>query len=203
MECFMDSGLYSNDRKYIMSNFSTTLIKRLLIGGILEFGPIMVFLLSFKRYHVYEATLILMIATIVSTVFTYRIQKRLPYIALYVAFLTTVFGYLTLTNQEPRFIQMRDTLYDVTCALTLIVGLILNIHFLKLAFNNIIPMTNRAWNRLSYAWIFFFVTNAFANEYVRRTFSLVDWFHFKSYIVLITLIFGFTALYLCYEKEEK
>lgn len=184
------------------SLFSTATLKRLVIAALLEFGPIFIFLASFHRFRIYEATLILMIATIISTLVTYRVQKRLPYLALYVALLTTVFGYLTLTHRQPRFIQMRDTLYDITCALTLLIGLMTSVHFLKLAFNEVIPMTVRAWNKLTYAWIFFFIATAIANEYVRRTMSLQDWFQFKGLMVILTLIFGLVTLYFFYERAH-
>ena len=177
-------------------------LQKITIGGILEFGPIFIFLLAFQYLHIYKATLILMVVTILSTIATYIIQKRLPYVALYVAFLTCVFGYMTLALHQPRFIQMRDTLYDVTCALTLIIGLIFNMTFLKFAFNSVFPMTTRAWNKVTYAWIFFFITNSILNEYVRRNLSLHQWFDFKGVVVAITLIFGVTVLAVFYEKEK-
>lgn len=178
------------------------ILRKLLLESLLEFGPIIIFLLSFRYLHVYKATMILMVVTIISTIATYKIQKRLPYLALYVAFLTSVFGYMTLSLHQPRFIQMRDTLYDVTCALTLIGGLIMNVSFLKLAFHSAFPMARRAWDRLTYAWILFFITNAFLNEFIRRTMSLKEWFGFKSTVVMVTIIFGVTVLVLFYEKEE-
>lgn len=178
-------------------------IKKLFSDGLLEFGPIIIFLLSFKYLHIYKATMVLMVVTIISTVITYRKQKRLPYLALYVALLTSIFGYMTLSLHQPRFIQMRDTLYDVTCALTLIIGLITNISFLKIAFDSVFPMTRRAWDRFTYAWIFFFITNAFLNEFIRRTFSLKQWFEFKGFMVVITIIFGLTVIVLFYEKKEE
>lgn len=185
-----------------LSTSTLKIVKQTTLGTFLEFGPVVVFLLSFEFFHVYKATIILMITTIISTFITFRMQKRLPYVALYVALLTSVFGYITLTLHQPKFIQMRDTLYDVTCALTLIVGLMINVPFLKLAFHQVIPMKARSWTRLTYAWIGFFLSIAIANEYVRRTMSLQDWFTFKSYMVVITAIFGSTVLYYIYEPEE-
>lgn len=176
-------------------------IKKLFSDGLLEFGPIIIFLLSFRYLHIYRATMVLMVVTIISTIITYRKQKRLPYLALYVALLTSVFGYMTLSLHQPRFIQMRDTLYDVTCALTLILGFISNISFLSIAFNSVFPMTRRAWNKFTYAWILFFITNAFLNEFVRRSFSLKQWFEFKGIMVGITIIFGLTVIVLFYEKD--
>ena len=178
-------------------------LRKLAAGSLLEFGPIVIFLLSFKYVHVYKATLILMVVTILSTVVTYRLQKRLPYLALYVAFLTTVFGYLTPAHREPRFIQVRDTLYDVTSALTLIVGLLFNISFLKTAFHSVIPQSAHAWKQLTYAWICFFMGNAVLNEYVRHNYSLSQWFDFKGIMIPITLVYGCIALAFFYQKEEQ
>ncbi|MEZ0208629.1 MAG: septation protein IspZ, partial [Candidatus Paceibacterota bacterium] len=92
-----------------MYRLSSSTCKRLMVGALLEFGPIFIFLFTFPHFHVYKATTLLMVATIFSTVATYRLQKRLPYLALYIALLTIGFGYLTLMHREPKFIQMRDT----------------------------------------------------------------------------------------------
>jgi intracellular septation protein len=186
----------------VISILSSKKFIQLVTGMVLEFGPIVVFLVSFHHFHIYRATFILMIATIVSTVVTYKMQKRLPYLALYVAFLTIIFGYMTIEYHQPKFIQMKDTLYDATSALTLIIGMMINISFLKLAFNEVIPMPNRAWMKLTYAWTFYFILNAIANEYIRRTYSLQEWFDFKSVVVFVTLIFGCAALYFVYESSE-
>lgn len=185
------------------SHFTRPTINRLLVGAFLEFGPIFIFLAAFGQFHIYKATMLLMIATIVSTVLTYRLQKRLPYVALYVAFITIVFGYMTLLHREPKFIQMRDTLYDMTSAITLLIGLMINVPFLKLAFHQVIPMTLRAWHKLTYAWIGFFLTLATLNEYVRRSFYLDDWFEFKRLMVVVTIAFGIATLYFFYEKEDE
>lgn len=181
---------------------TTKLLKKILVASILEFGPILLFLLSFSHFHVYKATMVLMAATIVSTILTYRIQKRLPYIALYVTFLTIIFGYMTLMHREPKFIQLRDTLYDATSALVLIIGLLWKTSFLKVAFHEVVPMTNRAWKNLTYAWIVYFLLAAGINEYVRTTLTLMQWFDYKALVSVTTVIFGCVALYLCYEKER-
>lgn len=198
--------VYTSAYEYIMSphsEFTLSTLKRVLAGGLLEFGPILIFLSAFGHFHIYKATMILMIATIASTILTYRFQKRLPYLALYVAFITIAFGYLTLMHREPRFIQMRDTLYDMTCAITLLLGLMINVPFLKIAFHDALPMTLRAWHRLTYAWIAFFLAGATANEIVRRNYSLKEWFDYKGIMVVVTIIFGLVTLYFFYEKPHK
>lgn len=182
------------------SLFSPVILKRLVAGIFLEFAPILIFLGTFPHFHIYRATMVLMIATIISTIATYRLQKRLPYLALYVALLTICFGYLTIAHHEPKFIQIRDTLYDITCAITLLIGAMINVQFLKIAFHEVIPMTNTAWRKLSYLWIAFFIINAFLNEFIRRSYGLHAWFDYKSIMLALTAIFGMVALYICYEK---
>jgi len=147
--------------------------------------------------------MILMVATIISTIATYRIQKRIPYLALYMALITIIFGMLTIHFHEVKFIQMRDTLYDATCALTLLVGLRFNIKFLALAFNAVIPMSDRAWEKLTYLWIGYFIIVAVANEIARYMLTLQDWFVFKGIIVFVTVCFGFMSLFLSYEAQGK
>jgi intracellular septation protein A len=73
----------------VVDFFSTERLYKIFIAGLLEFGPVLLFLCSFEYLHVYKATVILMVATIISTVVTFRVQKRLPYLALYVALLTS------------------------------------------------------------------------------------------------------------------
>ncbi len=184
-----------------VSLFSKNIFKKVLVSGLLEFTPILVFILSYHRFHIYKATFILMLVTVIFTFLTYFFQKRLPYLAIYIAILTVLFGYLTISHHKPSFIQVKDTMYDITCALTLLIGLMINVPFLKLAFQSVIPMTVRAWNKLTYGWILFFITGAILNEYVRRNHSLNTWFEFKGLMVIATSLFAITLLYFVYEKD--
>lgn len=185
--------------KQAISIFSPRMLRHIIVSGLLEFGPVLLFLASTEYVTIYESTIILMIATIVSTFATYRLQKRIPYLALYVAVITTVFGYMTLHFKDTTFLQMRDTLYDLTCALTLVVGMIFGISFLKMAFHQILPMTNRAWNKLTFLWITYFIVVALSNEVVRNFFSFSDWIIFKGIVVVFTCVYGFSSLFFSYE----
>lgn len=183
-------------------HFSKKMLRHVIFSGLLEFGPVLLFLISFGHVNIYGSTMILMVATILSTIITYNLQKRIPYLALYVATITIIFGSMTIHSHKVKFIQMRDTLYDATCALTLIIGIMINVPFLKLAFDNVVPMTNRAWNRLTHAWTAFFILLAIGNEVVRRVFPLHVWFEFKGWMVMVTTVFGLVSLYLAYEAKE-
>jgi intracellular septation protein len=187
----------------LKSLFSQKLLKHIFFSGLLEFGPVLLFIASYEHFRIYESTVILMVATIISTVVTYRIQKRIPYVALYVALLTIIFGSMTIHSHKVKFIQIRDTLYDLTAALTLIIGLRFNIPFFSLAFGDVIPMTEKAWEKLTYFWITFFVLLAINNEIARRILSLDHWFVLKTYVIVITTLFSLISLYFSYEEKMK
>jgi intracellular septation protein len=183
--------------------FSKKTIQHILFSGLLEFGPVLIFLVSFEHMSIYESTVLLMIGTIISTVVTYTVQKRIPYLALYVASITTIFGYLTLHFHAVKFIQMRDTLYDLTCAVTLMIGMIFDVRFLALAFDSVVPMKNRAWNKLTYLWVTYFMIIAMGNEIIRRFLTLDGWFVFKESVIVFTCIFFFISLYVSYEAKDE
>jgi intracellular septation protein len=98
---------------------------------------------------------------------------------------------------------MRDTLYDMTCALTLVVGMIFQKPFLKYAFEEVFPLTNKAWNRLTHLWIGYFLTTAIGNEIIRNFFSFDDWLVFKGVVIVVTALFGFFALYISFELKDE
>lgn len=184
------------------SFFSPRILRHIIFSAFLEFGPVLAFLASTEYLNIYQSTVLLMIATIISTFVTYRVQKRIPFLALYIALITTVFGYLTIYSHDVKFIQMRDTLYDMTCALTLVVGMIFQKPFLKYAFEEVFPLTNRSWNRLTHLWIGYFLITAIANEIVRNFMDFSDWLVFKGAVIAITSVFGLFALYVSFELKD-
>jgi intracellular septation protein len=181
--------------------FTRKMLRHVVFSAVLEFGPVIIFLLSYGYTTVYESTFLLMVATIISTFTTYHLQKRIPYLALYVAMITVLFGYMTIHFQDVKFIQMRDTLYDLTCAVTLLVGMLFNVVFLRVAFGEVIPMSRLAWVKLTYFWIAYFTFIAISNEFARRLLDLDSWFVFKECSVLLTTLFGFFALYYCFQEK--
>ncbi len=184
------------------SLFSESLLKKILLAILLDFGPVILFIVSYEIFHVYKAVFILMIATIISTFVTFKTQKRLPYVALYIALITLIFGYITIVHKNPDMIQIRDSLYDFTLALTLIFGLSFKKFLLRFSFESVLPMSDNAWRKLTNAWIFYFLLAGSANEYVRRTQTFEFWIDYKSFFILFTIVFGIATLIYFYEEKE-
>lgn len=183
--------------------FSESLIKKVLLAVLLDFGPIILFIVAYEIFHVYRAVFVLMIATIVSTFVTFKTQKRLPYIALYIALITLIFGYITIVYKNPNLIQIRDSLYDFTLALTLIFGLSFKKFLLRFSFESVLLMSDNAWRKLTNAWIVYFLSVGSANEYIRRTQTFEFWIDYKSFIIFFTIAFGVVTLLAFYEETEK
>lgn len=185
--------------KILLSAESRT---KILYGFFLDFGPIIIFLATVRHFGFYTATFALMITTIISTIITFIKEKRIPYFALYVAALTLSFGWITISHHNPKFIQIRDTVYDLSFALTLIIGLVFRINLLKISFGHCVKLHLQSWNKLTYSWIVFFLINSMANEYVRRYFDRNVWVHFKTNMLFVTILFGVITLLFFYKHDD-
>ena len=182
---------------------SKKVLMHMFFSFLIEFAPILIFVFSYRFLHIYKATFLLMLAVIISTFITYIKEKRIPYIGLYLALLTTIFGYITITYHIPKFIQMRDTIYDLTFALTLILGLAFDRVILQLTLNSSVPMTKSAWVNITYSWITFLILNACANEYIRRHFNFSFWVEYKMSVIFISIIFGLITGVIFYKRDHE
>lgn len=170
---------------------SKTFFRNILI----EFGPIILFAIAFHFVGAYNATRLLMLSTVVSTMVIYHLEKRIPYITLYITFLTTLFGYMTLHKHNISFLQIRDSVYDFTLAGTLALGILFNISFLKISLSTYLTLRDLAWRYFTYTWIGFFLVNGFLNELIRKHTSISDWLLYKTIMIPVTIVFTIIALH--------
>ncbi len=144
-----------------------------------------------------------MLTTVVSTIVVYRLEKRIPYITLYVTFLTILFGYMTLHKHDVHFIQIRDSVYDFTLALTLLIGLFFNSLLLKISLSSYVSLKDRAWRFFTHLWIIFFFLSGVANEFIRHHFTISSWVNYKITMIVITIVFTFVALHSTLRENNK
>jgi len=169
----------------------------------IEFGPIIFFAVAFHFLGAYNATRILMLTTVISTIAIYRLEKRIPYITLYVTFLTILFGYITLHKHNIDFLQIRDSVYDFTLALTLLVGLLFNTLLLKVALSPYLELKDSAWRFFTYTWITFFFISGLLNEYIRQGYDINTWLVYKVVMIGITIFFTFVALHMTLKRNNQ
>ena len=164
-----------------------------LIKFITDFGPLAVFFFVYYNSgkNLKIAIPPLIIATIISLIIFWVIEKKIPMVPLIGCFLISLFGGLTIYYNNPIFIYMKPTIINILFALSLLFGKFFsNEPILKKILGKSIPINDNGWKLLSDRWMYFFFFLAFLNEFIWRTQSEEFWVNFKVWGMLpITLVF--------------
>ena len=164
-----------------------------LIKFITDFGPLIIFFSFYYKSgkNLQIAIPPLVIATIISIIIVWILEKKIPFVPLLGGILITFFGGLTIYFDNPVFIYMKPTIINIIFAIALFFGkYFTNEPILKKILGKTMPLNNEGWNKLNLRWIFFFIFLAILNEFVWRTQSEEFWVNFKVWGMLpITIIF--------------
>ena len=164
-----------------------------LIKFITDFGPLIIFFSFYYKSgkNLQIAIPPLVIATIISIIIVWILEKKIPFVPLLGGVLITFFGGLTIYFENPVFIYMKPTIINIIFAIALFFGKYFTSEpILKKILGKTMPLNNEGWNKLNSRWIFFFVFLAILNEFIWRTQSEEFWVNFKVWGMLpITIIF--------------
>ena len=164
-----------------------------LIKFVTDFGPLIIFFSFYYKSgkNLQIAIPPLVIATIISIIIVWILEKKIPFVPLLGGVLITFFGGLTIYFENPVFIYMKPTIINIIFAITLLFGKYFTSEpILKKILGKTMPLNNEGWNKLNSRWIFFFVFLAVLNEFIWRTQSEEFWVNFKVWGMLpITIIF--------------
>ena len=160
-----------------------------------EYGPLVGFFISYWFYGLNIATGVLVLLTIIATVFMRLKLGKFPVMPLIAAALVVFFGGLTLIFDDERFIKMKPTVVQAALALVLAGSAWLNRPLLATMMAGQIVLSPLHWKRLSYRYSIFFLAMAGLNEYIWRNFSTDFWVNFKFFgLTGITLAFSLTQI---------
>ena len=172
----------------------------------IDIGPLAVFFIYYKvSGDLIEAILPLMLATIISVVISYILEKRIPIMPTLGAGIVVIFGGLTIIFDNKIFIFMKPTIINIMFAAILYGGIILKKPLLKYLLGSALKLEEEGWAILTQRWIAFFIALAVLNEIVWRTMSEEFWVSFKVFGILpITFIFTMTQFPLIkkYQVED-
>lgn len=158
----------------------------------LDFAPLAAFFLAYKFAGVMEATAVLIVATALSLVVIYAVERTLAMAPLVTGVVVAVFGGLTLLFNDEAFIKLKPTIVNLLFAVVLLGGAYgarkgLLRYVLDMAFT----LTDAGWLLLSKRWGFFFLFLALLNEAIWRNFPTEFWVNFKVFgMFTITLVFA-------------
>jgi len=165
-----------------------------LIKVIADFGPLLIFfILYFNNENDLKAAIPpFVIATIISLIIIYFLEKKISMVPLTGGVLITLFGGLTLYFDNKIFFYMKPTIINLLFALILFFGKFFTQKpLLKIFFQNAFNLEDEGWKKLNYRWISFFIFVAILNEIVWRTQSEAFWVNFKVWGLLpISFIFA-------------
>ena len=158
-----------------------------------DFGPLVIFFFFYYNNDKSLSVAIppLIIATIISLIIVWIIEKKVPPMPLLSGILITFFGGLTIYFNDPIFIYIKPTIINIMFALTLFFGkYFVKEPILKKIMGKSVPLTDVGWEILNKRWMYFFFGLALLNELIWRTQTEEFWVNFKVWGMLpITIIF--------------
>ena len=160
---------------------------------LIDIGPLAVFFVFYTRSDLKTAILPFMIATIISVLLSYIIEKKIPIMPTVGAAIILIFGGLTIYFDNETFFKMKPTIINLLFAGILYGGIILNKSLLRYLLGAALKLQDEGWDILTKRWLGFFIALAILNEIIWRTQTTDIWVNFKVFGILpITFIFTLT-----------
>ena len=164
---------------------------------IIDFGPLVVFFASYRLaggglHGTLVATGAFMAAVLIAIAAALLAFRKLTPMVMLSTVLILSFGAITLYLRDPRFIQMKPTLYYAILAALLIGGLLRGKPLLRWLFGPIFPgLSEKGWLQLSLNWALFFIALGAANEVARRMLDFDTWLTLKVWgVPIISVLFA-------------
>ena len=171
---------------------------RPIIKSLADFGPLLVFFIIYfnNENDLKLAIPPFIVATLISLIVVYFLEKRIPMVPLVGGIIITLFGGLTLYFDNKIFFYMKPTIVNLLFAGVLFFGRYFTKKpLLKIFFKTAMQLENKGWEKLSDRWIVFFIFVAVLNEIVWRTQSEAFWVNFKVWGLLpISFLFAATQV---------
>lgn len=148
--------------------------------------PVILFLLAFKFYDIYAATMVGIIATSIQVLATRCIKGKYDNMQLFVLSVFMVFGGLTLFYHNPIFVRWKPTVVFWVLAIAVIItqtftdkSIMQRMMERAIQFNNNIPPN--VWRNINFLWTAFYIIMGCLNLYFAYYFSENAWVNFKAY----------------------
>jgi len=172
-----------------------------------DFGPLLIFFIIYfnNENDLKVAIPPFIIATFISLILVYFLEKRIPMVPLTGGILITVFGGLTLYFDNKVFFYMKPTIINLLFAGVLFFGKFFTEKpLLKIFFQTAMNLEDEGWKKLNSRWIVFFIFIAMLNEIVWRTQTEAFWVNFKVWGLLpISFLFAASQISLINKYKLK
>ncbi|MBF0423638.1 MAG: septation protein A [Magnetococcales bacterium] len=162
------------------------------MSQLFELIPVLIFFLVYQWTDMVLATLALMTAMAVQTLWSWLTTRKLERFRLLALALVMVFGSATVLTRNALFIQWKPTIFQW------IMGMVfLGSHFvaggkvlIRRLLESKVSLPDDVWIRLNLGWVVFFLVSGGLNLYVAWGFSEEIWVKFKLFGLMgMTFIF--------------
>jgi intracellular septation protein len=162
----------------------------------IDYSGAAVFVISYFATHDFQAaTWCLVAVSVLALVVGYALERRIAPLPLIYGGAALVFGALTLTFHDPRFVKMKTTFVDLALGLSMLIGLALGRSPIKMLIGESLKMSEDGWRRLTLRFGVFFVCMAALNEAVWRTQPDQVWVLFRMPgLLILSFLFSFTQV---------
>jgi intracellular septation protein len=158
---------------------------------LLDYIPILVFILAFFYKDIYFATGILMLVMPIVLLVQWLMTKKLNRIYAASTVLVLVLGGFTLVYRDPTFLKWKPTVLNWAIAIAFLGSQWIGEKtFVEKMLSSAAELRREQWVRLNQIWVVFFLFLGAINLYVASNFSTEFWVKFKLFGMLgITLAF--------------
>ena len=147
----------------------------------IDFGPLIVFFLSFKLGDMFIATGAFMVASVVAMVASRILTGHIAPMLKVTFVIVMVMGGLTLYLQDETFVKMKLTVINGLIAVILLGGLLTGRLYIKMVMELAFEMDEEGWRKFTRNYVIFLIVMAVLNELIWRTQSDNFWVNFKTF----------------------
>ena len=158
---------------------------------LIEFGPLVAFLIGYKFGNIFTATVYMLVATVAGLTFSLIFSRKINKVMLISSLLVIVSAGLTILSGNSIFIKMKPTILYCIFAGIFFGSLFKGNLTIKYVLGNTISLKEeKNWRALNIRFMLFFIFMAIINELVWRFFEESMWVRFKIFgVIPITLLF--------------
>ena len=164
------------------------------LNSVLEFGPVVLFFIAYiwlkDEVFQFDGTeyggFIIVTAgfvplMILSTLALWKLTGTLSKMQIFTVVLVTVFGGLSVWQNDKSFLQMKPTILYLLFAAILGFGLLRKQSYLQYMMGEMMPLQDRGWMILTQRMALLFLALAVLNEVIWRNMSEETWVYFKTF----------------------
>jgi intracellular septation protein len=178
--------------------------------ALLEFAPLLAFIIAYYLGGLYTATAVLMAAMLVLLAVDYLLQRRIPPMHGLSAVLVFVLGAATLLFHDKHFIQLKPTALFWLAGIAFLGSFwvgerTLTERLLTAALQGQVRVPQAVWRRLNVLWVLFYALLGGLNLLLAYYASEKVWVNFKVFgLTLLTLAFvGAQVIWLTRHPEAQ